>query len=74
MNPGFDALQPYPFERLRALLAKLGDELGKVAIGFSSIFWNTAWTRGQPPHTLGIPAWREPILSAHRLLLRIRRR
>jgi hypothetical protein len=27
---------------------------GKVALGFSSIFWNTAWTRGQPPHTLGI--------------------
>jgi len=26
----------------------------KVAIGFSSIFWNTAWTRGQAPHTLGI--------------------
>jgi hypothetical protein len=27
---------------------------GNVAIGFSSIFWNTAWTRGQAPHTLGI--------------------
>jgi len=27
---------------------------GKVAVGFSSIFWNTAWTSGQPPHTLGI--------------------
>jgi len=27
---------------------------GKVALGFSSIFWNTAWTRGQAPHTLGI--------------------
>jgi hypothetical protein len=25
-----------------------------VSIGFSSIFWNTAWTRGQAPHTLGI--------------------
>lgn len=25
-----------------------------VEIGFSSIFWNTAWTRGQAPHTLGI--------------------
>jgi hypothetical protein len=23
-------------------------------IGFSSIFWNTAWTQNQPPHTLGI--------------------
>ena len=28
----------------------------KVAsvIGFSSIFWNTAWTKNQEPHTLGI--------------------
>ncbi|MCK4747876.1 MAG: beta-galactosidase, partial [Bacteroidales bacterium] len=27
---------------------------GNVEIGFSSIFWNTAWTGGQAPHTLGI--------------------
>ena len=27
---------------------------GDIAVGFSSIFWNTAWTRGQAPHTLGI--------------------
>ena len=27
---------------------------GDVAIGFSSIFWNTAWTHVQPPVTLGI--------------------
>ncbi|TKG93366.1 beta-galactosidase [Puteibacter caeruleilacunae] len=27
---------------------------GNIGIGFSSIFWNTAWTRGQKPHTLGI--------------------
>jgi hypothetical protein len=27
---------------------------GPVALGFSSIFWNTAWTNGQPPHTLGV--------------------
>jgi len=34
---------------------KLGQNKGAgVAIGFSSIFWNTAWTRNQPPHTLGI--------------------
>jgi len=33
------------------LSAELG---GKVEIGFSSIFWNTAWTMGQAPHTLGI--------------------
>jgi hypothetical protein len=31
-----------------------GDRLGKVALGFSSIFWNTAWTQRQAPHTLGI--------------------
>jgi hypothetical protein len=28
--------------------------LGKVELGFSSIFWNTAWTKRQAPHTLGI--------------------
>ncbi len=34
---------------------KIGKDSGsQVAIGFSSIFWNTAWTRNQPPHTLGI--------------------
>ena len=34
---------------------KVGKENGsQVAIGFSSIFWNTAWTNNQPPHTLGI--------------------
>ena len=27
---------------------------GDIALGFSSIFWNTAWTNGQAPHTLGI--------------------
>lgn len=27
---------------------------GNVEVGFSSIFWNTAWTNGQAPHTLGI--------------------
>ena len=38
---------------------------GEVAVGFSSIFWNTFWTNGQPPHTLGLlcdpghPALRE---------------
>ncbi|HOS71458.1 MAG TPA: glycoside hydrolase family 2 TIM barrel-domain containing protein [Bacteroidales bacterium] len=34
---------------------KVGRTQGaQVAIGFSSIFWNTAWTKNQPPHTLGI--------------------
>lgn len=30
------------------------DKGGDVSVGFSSIFWNTAWTCGQEPHTLGI--------------------
>ena len=34
---------------------KIGNEEGgKVGIGFSTIFWNTAWTNNQAPHTLGI--------------------
>jgi hypothetical protein len=36
------------------LLAPPRSVKSKVAIGFSSVFWNTAWTRGQAPHTLGI--------------------
>lgn len=33
----------------------LAKELGgDIAIGFSSIFWNTSWTNGQAPHTLGL--------------------
>ena len=34
-----------------SLSKKLG---GDIQIGFSSIFWNTAWTAKQAPHTLGI--------------------
>jgi hypothetical protein len=30
------------------------DKGGDIPIGFSSIFWNTAWTHGQAPFTLGI--------------------
>jgi hypothetical protein len=34
---------------------KVAKEMGgDVGVGFSSIFWNTAWTGGQKPHTLGI--------------------
>lgn len=34
---------------------KVSPEMGgKVGVGFSSIFWNTAWTSGQKPHTMGI--------------------
>ncbi|HMR14171.1 MAG TPA: hypothetical protein PKE42_10595, partial [Arachnia sp.] len=25
-----------------------------VALGFTTVFWNTAWTRGQAPHTMGL--------------------
>jgi hypothetical protein len=38
---------------------------GRIALGFSSIFWNTAWTKGQAPHTLGILCDpRHPALAA----------
>jgi len=30
------------------------DQGGGIKVGFSSIFWNTAWTHKQAPHTLGI--------------------
>jgi len=30
------------------------DKGAAVAIGYSTIFWNTAWTGNQPPHTMGI--------------------
>jgi len=34
---------------------KVSPEMGgNVGVGFSSIFWNTAWTDNQKPHTLGI--------------------
>lgn len=42
----------------RVLLLPYGTVLpqkgGDIAVGFSSIFWNTAWTRKQAPHTLGV--------------------
>jgi Glycosyl hydrolases family 2, sugar binding domain len=42
-----------------------GDARGPVALGFSSIFWNTSWTQGQAPHTLGILCDpRHPALAA----------
>ncbi|MBM4061032.1 MAG: hypothetical protein FJ265_08030 [Planctomycetes bacterium] len=42
-----------------------GDRLGRIALGFSPIFWNTAWTGRQAPHTLGL--WCDP---AHPLFAR----
>lgn len=34
--------------------AVLDEKGGNIAVGFSSIFWNTAWTRKQAPHVLGV--------------------
>ena len=36
------------------LLPRAESVISDVEIGFSSMFWNTAWTDGQAPHTLGI--------------------
>jgi hypothetical protein len=48
LNSGEKVLLLVPPSRVK------GDQRGKVALGFSSIFWNTAWTSRQPPHTMGI--------------------
>jgi hypothetical protein len=48
LNAGGKVLLLIPSNRVK------GDKLGKVALGFSSIFWNTAWTGRQAPTTLGI--------------------
>jgi len=36
------------------LLAEPRAIASDVPAGFTTIFWNTQWTNGQPPHTLGI--------------------
>jgi len=36
------------------LLAQPPTIAGDIPAGFTTIFWNTQWTRGQAPHTLGI--------------------
>lgn len=36
------------------LFPELGAPHTDVALGYSPVFWNTAWTRNQAPHTLGI--------------------
>lgn len=48
LQRGGSVLLTLPKGNLRA------DKGGDIAIGFSSIFWNTAWTHKQAPHTLGI--------------------
>jgi hypothetical protein len=49
LNSGGKVLLLIPPERVAP-----DKKRGKVALGFSSIFWNTAWTQQQAPHTLGI--------------------
>jgi hypothetical protein len=49
LNTGGKVLLMIPPARVKA-----DPKLGKIALGFSSIFWNTAWTGRQAPHTLGI--------------------
>lgn len=48
LEQGGKVLLSLPEGKLRAEMG------GDIQIGFSSIFWNTAWTVGQAPHTLGI--------------------
>ncbi|WP_420115152.1 sugar-binding domain-containing protein [Pseudactinotalea sp.] len=37
------------------LLELSADQIeNEVALGFTPVFWNTAWTGGQAPHTLGV--------------------
>jgi hypothetical protein len=48
LNEGHSVLLLIPSDHVS------GYRLGKVALGFSSIFWNTTWTHRQAPHTLGI--------------------
>ncbi len=54
MNPGFDALQPYPFERLRALLADSTPPAGLPLVDLSI---------GEPRHAP--PALIRETLIAH---------
>jgi len=49
LQQGGTALLFIPPQRVRP-----DKKTGPIALGFSSIFWNTAWTNRQAPHTLGI--------------------
>ncbi len=44
LRGGGKVLLTVPAERIRS----------NVPSGFTNIFWNTQWTKGQPPHTLGL--------------------
>jgi len=55
----FDKSTMMELEKGNSVLLLAYGSVGKnkgaeVAVGYSSIFWNTAWTRNQAPHTLGI--------------------
>lgn len=59
LDAGGKVLLLIPPDRVR------NDPKQKVALGFSSIFWNTAWTKRMPPTTLGILCDpRHPALAA----------
>jgi hypothetical protein len=47
-------LHDFPGQGTALEKVKVHPKYGKVPAGFSSIFWNTAWTAKQAPHTLGI--------------------
>lgn len=49
-----DALASLEEGRSVLLLASPEQVKTDVEVGFSTVFWNTAWTNGQPPHTMGI--------------------
>ncbi|MDR2496383.1 MAG: beta-galactosidase [Tannerellaceae bacterium] len=48
LEAGSDVLYCLPRPALKP------DRGGDISVGFSTIFWNTAWTRNQAPHTLGL--------------------
>ena len=59
LNQGENVLLTFPKGTVSPLKG------GQIPVGFSSIFWNTAWSRKQAPHTLGILCDpRHPALSS----------
>ncbi|MCS6826786.1 MAG: glycoside hydrolase, partial [Caldilinea sp.] len=60
-----EAMDKLRFEGRALLLLDPAQVNTSSQIGFSSVFWNTAWTRGQPPHTLGVLCDPEHPVFAH---------
>lgn len=59
-------------EGRRVVLAPRSEDVASpVSFGFSPVFWNTSWTNGQEPHTLGVlcdpahPAFADFPTAAH---------